>query len=127
MNKPSTSYGITTTNDTKGLATGAKVRVLGTNNWITTVNAYDSKGQNIWTGSRNRYLNTIDKVESKLDFTGKPLAIRTTHNKDSNAAIVTTDTYTYDHMGRLLTQKQQIGSYPQELIVQNNYDDLGQL
>ncbi|WP_162144501.1 DUF6443 domain-containing protein [Aquimarina latercula] len=127
MNKPSTSYGITTTNDTKGLPTGSKVRVLGTNNWITTVNAYDSKGQNIWTGSRNRYLNTIDKVESKLDFTGKPLATRTTHNKDSNAAIVTTDTYTYDHMGRLLTQKQQIGSYPQELIVQNNYDDLGQL
>ncbi|MGY3792179.1 DUF6443 domain-containing protein [Aquimarina sp. 433] len=127
MNKPATIFGVATTNATKGLATGSKVRVLGTNQWITTVIAYDSKGQVIWTGSRNDYLNTTDIVETQLDFTGKPIQVKTTHTKGSNAAIVTTDTFTYDHMGRLLTQKQQIGTHPQELIVQNNYDDLGQL
>ena len=127
MNKPATIFGVATSNATKGLATGSKVRVLGTNNWITTVTAYDSKGQVIWTGSRNDYLNTTDKVENELDFTGKPIKVKITHTKGSNAAIITTDIFTYDHMGRLLTQKQQIGNLPQELIVQNNYDDLGQL
>ena len=127
MNKPATIFGVATTNTTKGLATGSKVRVLGTNNWITTVTAYDNKGQVIWTGHRNRYLNTIDKTQTKLDFTGKPLTVIASHQKGTTTPIITTDTFTYDHMGRLLTQKQQIGNHPQELIVQNNYDDLGQL
>ncbi|MBW1298398.1 RHS repeat domain-containing protein, partial [Aquimarina litoralis] len=127
LNKSTSVYGVVTTNTTKGLATGSKVRVLGTDQWITTVMAYDNKGQVIWTGSRNDYLNTTDIVETLLDFTGKPIKVKTTHTKGSNAAIVTTDTFTYDHMGRVLTQKQQIGSHPEELIVQNNYDELGQL
>ena len=127
MNKPATIFGVATSNATKGLATGSKVRVLGTNNWITTVTAYDNKGQVIWTGHRNRYLNTIDKTQTKLDFTGKPLTVIASHQKGTTTPIITTDTFTYDHMGRLLTQKHQIGNHPQELIVQNNYDDLGQL
>ena len=127
MNKPATIFGVATSNATKGLATGSKVRVLGTNNWIITVTAYDNKGQVIWTGHRNRYLNTIDKTQTKLDFTGKPLTVIASHQKGTTTPIITTDTFTYDHMGRLLTQKQQIDNHPQELIVQNNYDDLGQL
>ena len=35
-----TSYAVTPITNVKGLATGSKVRVLGTNNWITTVNYY---------------------------------------------------------------------------------------
>ncbi|WP_378182238.1 DUF6443 domain-containing protein [Aquimarina sp. SS2-1] len=127
MNKPTTVYGVNTTNSTKGLATGSKVRVLGTNQWITTVTAYDIKGQVIWTGTRNDYLDTTDKAEMQLDFTGKPLKVKTNHTKGSNAAIVTTDTFTYDHMGRLLTQKQQINNQAEELIAHNVYDELGQL
>ncbi|WP_299224215.1 DUF6443 domain-containing protein, partial [uncultured Aquimarina sp.] len=127
MNKPTTVNGIATNNNVKSLPTGSKVRVLGTNSWITTVTAYDTKGQIIWTGSRNDYLDTTDKVEMQLDFTGKPKVVKTTHTKGSNAAIVTTETFTYDHMGRLLTQKQKINNQAEELIVHNTYDDLGQL
>ncbi|MGY3793448.1 DUF6443 domain-containing protein [Aquimarina sp. 433] len=127
MNKPATIYGVATTNQTKGLATGSKVRVLGTNNWITTVNAYDDRGRVIWAGSRNRYLNTIDKTETKLDFVGKAIEVKTTHTKGSNTAIVTIDRFTYDHMGRLLTQKQQINNQAEELLSQLIYDDLGQV
>ncbi|WP_299221341.1 DUF6443 domain-containing protein [uncultured Aquimarina sp.] len=127
MNKPTSVYGMATTNNVKSLPTGSKVRVLGTNNWITTVNGYDTKGQAIWTGSRNDYLDTTDKVEIQLDFTGKPEIMKTTHTKGSNAAIVTIDTFTYDHMGRLVTQKQQINNFAEELIAHNVYDDLGQL
>ncbi|WP_299243570.1 DUF6443 domain-containing protein [uncultured Aquimarina sp.] len=127
MNKPASVYGVSTSNNVKSLPTGSKVRVLGTNNWITTVTGYDTKGQAIWTGSRNDYLDTTDKVEMQLDFTGKPEIIKTTHTKGSNAAIVTIDIFTYDHMGRLVTQKQQINDFAEELIAHNVYDDLGQL
>ncbi|WP_378176376.1 DUF6443 domain-containing protein [Aquimarina sp. SS2-1] len=127
INKPGTVFGVATTNVTKGLATGSKVRVLGTNNWITSVIAYDAKGRSIWGGSRNRYLNTIDYSETQLDFTGKPMQVKTTHTKGSNAALVTVDRFTYDHMGRLLTQKQTINNQAEELLTKHEYDELGQL
>ncbi|KAA1243987.1 DUF6443 domain-containing protein, partial [Aquimarina sp. RZ0] len=108
MNKPTHVFGVPTNNTVKSLPTGSKVRVLGTDQWITTVTAYDGKGRAIWTASRNDYLKTTDIVEIELDFAGKVLKTKTTHRRDSNASIVTTDTFTYDHMGRLLTQKQKI-------------------
>ncbi|WP_405207446.1 DUF6443 domain-containing protein [Aquimarina sp. LLG6339-5] len=111
----------------KGLATGSKVRVLGTDDWITTVTYYDEKGRPIYVHSTNEYLNTIDIVESKLDFAGKVLETKTSHTKDSNAAIVTIDTFTYDHMGRLLDQKQKINNQTEEHLIANTYDELGQL
>jgi RHS repeat-associated protein len=37
------------------------------------------------------------------------------------------DVYSYDHNGRLLTQKQTINNQQQEVIASNTYDNLGQL
>ncbi len=124
---PGTSLGESISNATKSLPTGTKVRVLGTNDWITTVTYYDKKSRPIYVVSKNKYLNTIDIVETKLDFTGRVLQTKTTHTKDSNAPIVTLDTFTYDHMGRLLTQTQKINNQAEEVIVSNTYDELGQL
>ena len=45
-------------------------------------------------------------VESKLDFVGKVEETKTTHQKSGKEDIVTIDRFTYDHAGRLLTQKQ---------------------
>ncbi len=122
-----TAYGVTPETNVKGLATGSKVRVLGTNDWITTVTYYDSKSRPIYVYSFNDYLNTTDKVKSKLDFTGAVDETTTTHAKTGQSTITTIDYFTYDAAGRLLTQKQKINSLAQEVIVQNNYDDLGQL
>ncbi|WP_280935178.1 DUF6443 domain-containing protein [Aquimarina sp. 2201CG14-23] len=127
MDKPTSVYGVITSNDVKGLPTGSKVRVLDTNNWITTVTAYNDKAQAIWTGSRNHYLSTIDRTQTKLDFAGKPLEVLTSHVKNGSTSLITKDTFTYDHMGRLLTQKQQINNQEEELIAHNVYDELGQL
>ncbi len=124
---PTTVYGQAVTDRTKSLATGSKVKVLGTDKWITTVTYYDAKARPIYVASKNNYLNTTDSVESKLDFVGKVEESRTTHTKGSNAAIVTVDTFTYDHMGRLLTQSQKINNGTAEQIVSNTYDALGQL
>ncbi len=127
LTNPGTVYGETISDQTKTLPTGSKVRVLETNDWITTVTRYDNKSRPIYVASKNEYLNTTDIVESKLDFTGKVEETKTTHIKDNNAAIVTIDTFTYDHMGRMLTQAQKVNNQPFQAIVSNIYDKLGKL
>jgi len=123
-------YGIYPSTRTKGLATGSKVKVLTTNNWITTVNYYDEKGRTIRTYIYNDYLKTTDVVSNKLDFVGKT-AVTThlhTNNNSSLPTMTIVDSLFYDHAGRLLTQKQNINNQQySELIVQNTYDELGQL
>ncbi|WP_109302121.1 DUF6443 domain-containing protein [Aquimarina sp. AU474] len=125
---PTSSYNTPISHNLKGLLATSKVKVLGVPDaFITTQTGYDEKGRVIYTSIRNKYLETVDIIESKLDFTGKILASKTTHTKGINPAIITTDTFTYDHMDRLLTQKQKINNQPEELITSNTYDDIGQL
>ena len=125
-------YGVNSTTNLKSLATGSRIKVLdqSSQKWITTVTYYDEKARPIYVHSKNEYLNTIDIVESKLDdFTGKVLETKTTHKKGTNNddTIITTDSFTYDHQDRLISQKQKINDQISERIVKNNYDDLGQL
>ena len=126
INDPGTVYGVGTSDRTKSLPTGSKVKVLDTDDWITTVTYYDSKARPIYVASKNEYLNTTDIVETKLDFVGKVQQTKTTHTKGGNAAIVTIDTFTYDHMGRITKQTQTINGQ-QEVLAENSYDELGQL
>ena len=109
VTNPENVYGQTVDTNTKGLSTGSKVRVLDTNDWITTVTYYDQKARPIYVHSINTYLNTTDIIETQYDFIGNVLKTRATHQKGTNAEIVTLDTYTYDHMNRLLTHRQCIG------------------
>ena len=121
------AYGITPETNVKGLATGSKVRVLGTSDWITTVTYYDDKSRPIYVYSFNDYLSTTDKVKSKLDFTGRVEETTTTHTKGGTTTTIV-DAFTYDHTGRLITQTNAInGDSSPEVIVSNTYDDLGQL
>ncbi|WP_106794770.1 DUF6443 domain-containing protein [Aquimarina sp. Aq78] len=108
LTNPGTVYTEAITDRTKTLATGSKVRVLDTYDWITTVTYYDKKARPIYVASTNEYLNTTDIVATQLDFVGKVEETKTTHTKGNNAAIITIDRFTYDHMGRILTQRQCI-------------------
>ncbi|WP_425236796.1 DUF6443 domain-containing protein [Ulvibacterium sp.] len=95
----------------QGLPTVARVKVLdvpGPNVWINTQTYYDAKGRVIQTYSHNAYLETIDIVETQLDFIGKPIKVRTSHTRNG-MTIVTIDNFSYDHNGRLLAQTQCIG------------------
>ncbi len=127
LENPGTVYGEAVSHRTRSLPTGAKIRVLGTNEWITTVTYYDKKGRPIYVATKNTYLQTTDIIETKLDFAGKVLETKTTHTKGSNAPIVTIDTFTYDQVGRVLSQVQKINNQAPETIVNNSYDALGQL
>uniref|UniRef100_UPI002491868E RHS repeat-associated core domain-containing protein n=1 Tax=Tenacibaculum aiptasiae TaxID=426481 RepID=UPI002491868E len=120
--------GKASTSNAKSLATGNKVRVLGTNNWITTVTYYDEKARPIYVYSKNGYLQTTDIVESKLDdFTGRVLETKTTHKKTGHVDVVTVDSFEYDYLDRLISQTQKINNQVSNRIVKNNYDELGQL
>ncbi|WP_461589710.1 RHS repeat-associated core domain-containing protein, partial [Winogradskyella sp.] len=122
-----TAYGVTPITNVKGLATGGKVRVLGTNDWITTVTYYDEKSRPIYVYSKNDYLGSIDKIKSELTFDGTVLETTSSHNKNF-PIINVTDKYTHDHMNRLILHTQLLNNAAlPEVISENEYDDLGQL
>ncbi len=124
FNNPTTVYNEPVSDRTKSLPTGTKVKILGTSYWTTTATYYDKKARPIYVATQNEYLNSTDIVESKLDFVGKVEKTKMTHKKDSNAAIVTIDTFEYDHMGRPLKQTQSINGQ-QEVLTENSFDALG--
>ncbi|CAL2064818.1 N-acetylmuramoyl-L-alanine amidase [Tenacibaculum sp. 190524A05c] len=124
--KPRTWEGMTSVANVKGLPTVSQINVLGTDKWITTVTYYDEKGRSWESHVKNEYLNSEDWVSNKLDFTGRILKTRDVHNKNN---ITTTILYKfeYDHAGRLKKETQQINNQPEEVIVENTYNELGQL
>ncbi|MFL0061643.1 DUF6443 domain-containing protein, partial [Tenacibaculum maritimum] len=127
-NRITTSYGVMSTLNTKGLSTVRKTRVLDTNQWITNVTYYDEKGRVIYVYSKNDYLRTVDIVEHKLDdFTGKVIETKTTHNKEGEDAIESIERFEYDHMDRLLSHTQKLNDQLEERLFRNHYDELGQL
>lgn len=119
-------------NDVQGLPTGNKVRVLdpsagsGQADWITTVMQYDEKGRGIFSHTKNPYLNTEQLLKQELDFVGRVVQSETTQKRAGDSDIITRDTYTYDHQGRLLQHEQELGGQT-ELITQNSYDAIGLL
>ncbi|WP_369014637.1 DUF6443 domain-containing protein [Flavobacterium anhuiense] len=111
----------------KGLPVCTKTRVLGTSSWSTSVSYFDDKGRNIYTYNRNNFLDATNTVKTVFDFTGKTISATTNHQKGNNPVIKLLDNFTYDHSGRLLTQKQKINNQIEETIVSNTYDNLGHL
>lgn len=128
LNPAANYYGKALINNPVGLVTGTKVRVLDTNNWTTTVIAYDQKGRQIYSCSRNAQLNSQTKLHQLLSFSGLTEATRTEHQKLGTGFTVNTeDKFTYDHMGRLKEHSQKVNNNPEELIASNFYDELGRL
>ncbi|MCL6220280.1 DUF6443 domain-containing protein [Zunongwangia pacifica] len=125
------SRGENITSNIKGLMAVTRVKVLNTSpvKWVNTTMAYDKYGSIVWTKSINEYLLTNDLVETKLDFTGKPIENFNKHIKSDSGSpeITLTDNMVYDHQGRLKKQTQKINSNVLELIVDNTFDELGQL
>lgn len=114
-------------NATRGMVTGTKVHILGTNNFTYNLTLYDDKGRPIQVQSTNHTGGT-DIVSTQYDFAGKALR---THNKHIRASGITplqTGTIlTYDHAGRLIEIQKRINDQEPVLTTSNIYDDLGQL
>ncbi|RAJ83444.1 RHS repeat-associated protein [Chitinophaga dinghuensis] len=116
--------------ETRGLQTGARIRVLQDGEkWMTTTTYYDRKSRPIQTFS-NDGLGKQESVSILLDFEGK--ALSTLHHQRNAAAIATPESeiftrLEYDAAGRLLTVNKRINGSAEKLIASNEYDELGRL
>ncbi len=130
---------------TDRLPTVGKVRTLSTNKWTTVVIYYDDDSLPIYTVGKNDYLNTVDVVESDFDFSGKILETTKNHTKrfancsepteedpfpicsEYFQTIESVDYFSYDRVGRLLTQTQTINGSNPELLMNLEYNELGKV
>ncbi|PRY02748.1 RHS repeat-associated protein, partial [Pontibacter ummariensis] len=121
----------------RGQVTGTRTRVLGTGDWLTSVNYYDDKYRLIQTVSDGYVGGALqpeaDRVTTRYDFTGKPLETLTVHRKGTQVFVAQNE-YAYDHMGRPTTTIQRMGTDPGQIHAQaavvlssNTYNALGQL
>lgn len=110
--------------------TGGSVRVLGTNQWLTTTNYYDNKARNIQTIAQNAS-SASDITSNRYDFSGKKLSSLGNHNNLRSGLTPGTrvlSVMSYDAIGRMLSIKKKLNSETTYIqISQNIYDELGQL
>ncbi|MCQ4142702.1 RHS repeat-associated core domain-containing protein, partial [Chryseobacterium sp. EO14] len=112
---------------TKGLAVASYTKNIEDDNWTKNYIWYDSKGRSIATHSIN-HLGGYTKTESKLDFAGVVQQTKAYHKRlstDTEKVIV--QNFEYDSLNRLKKQWHQVDSNPQELLVENTYNELSQL
>jgi RHS repeat-associated protein len=117
---------------TRGLLTASKVNVLGTSNYLWTVNYYDEDSRVIKSFVQNykggsAIAGNHEEISNKYNFTGGLTNRIRIHKLTGNAPLQIEDNYTYDHMGRKLSSWQKINNGPKILISKNEYDDLGNL
>ncbi len=134
---PTYAQTITQSSASKGLATGSKIKVLGTSSQVLyAVNFYDEKGRVIQTQSIN-ISGGKDIATTQYDWSDKPLRILLEHQKygaDTQTHVVLTK-LEYDHAERLLTIKKimtsTVGGHTysssEKIIANNQYDAAGQL
>lgn len=117
---------------TKGLATASKVRILGTSNYLWSVNYYDDQGRVVKNYQQHYkdkqiHVNNVDEITSVYDFTGKITNVTRLHKTVNLANLKIQNRYEYDHQGRLLKQWNQIADQPEVLLVENEYNILEQV
>ena len=114
----------------KGLQTGSWIRTVTTNaerKGDLSYTLYNAKYQPLRSYTINSFGGYI-QTDNVMLFNGTPTKSITKYKKtSSDGETVITNSFTYDNQNRLLTQKQQIGSQPQETILSNVYDQLGVL
>ena len=108
-----------------GQVTGSKVRILGTNDFINTINYYDDRYRIIQTISRN-HMGGHDKISSEYDFANRLTKTVQEHSSTTENVKVFKE-FTYDHASRLLTIHQTIDTGLRVLMVFNKYNELGEL
>ena len=116
---------------TRGLPTGARVKVLGTaNQWLQTLTFYDADYQPIQTQSDNQ-AGGKDVTTVQVHFNGRVVKSVRHHRNPldlSRPQGLTVSRWSdYDHLGRTLASYQQINAEPVETMARHRYNELGQL
>ncbi|MEB4759084.1 DUF6443 domain-containing protein [Chryseobacterium indologenes] len=110
-----------------GMQTASYVKNIEDKNWTKTYFYYDTEGKLIGHNSLN-HLGGYTKKELKLDFSGQVQETYIYHKKSPNdAEVKIKERLVYDDQKRLLKHYHQVNTQPEELLVENTYNDIGQL
>ncbi|TJY62785.1 RHS repeat-associated core domain-containing protein, partial [Sphingobacterium alkalisoli] len=119
--------GITRSQRTNALLTGARVSKDDGTAPLLTVNYYDDRARLIQAVSQN-HLGGTDRVTNTYSFVGELLTSRHEHKASPTGAATTVlTTNAYDHVGRLLTSRHKINSQTEVVLAKNEYNEIGQL
>ncbi|NML40137.1 hypothetical protein HHL17_23260, partial [Chitinophaga sp. G-6-1-13] len=122
---------VTVGNLTKGLVTGTRVRILGTDTWLTTTSYYNDKGRVSQILSDNAAGGT-DVITTRYDFNGKVVSTYQRHKNNRSGVTPQTTVLTtmfYDAQGRVKAVNKQLNDNPGLIrtVARNTYDPIGQL
>jgi len=119
-------------NKTHGLLTASKVKVLGTGNYLWTINYYDEEGrvvkqykQHYQTGATNA--GNYDEITNTYNFEGELTASTRIHHHVTGGATTIANRYVYDQVGRKLRTYEKINADAEVLLSENRYNEIGQL
>lgn len=121
----------------KGKVGWTQTRILGTGNFIYSVNYYDAKDRVIQIQSTN-VLGGVDVVSTQYTWAGQPLVIVQRHQKPGSGTAsehIQVTKLQYDELNRVVSVRKSVTSTingvtksnPEVEIIRNEYDKLGQL
>jgi RHS repeat-associated protein len=120
---------------TQGLVTRTLTKVLGVADndptqaaWLTTTTFYDDRARPVQVQTMNALKGT-DLLTTQLDFMGKVVQSVASHQVPSLATpLLVKEFFSYDHMGRLLTTRQQLpGEARPARLDSAQYNEVGQV
>jgi RHS repeat-associated protein len=123
-------------NKTKGLLTATKTLVLGTGNYLWTVNYYDEEGR-VARSWQQHYkggvtaANSYDQNTFTYNFSGQIVSSTRKHYVAGVQKLYVYNEYGYDHMGRKISTRQRTGdsdvtANPLVYLSKNSYNEIGQ-
>lgn len=114
-------------NHPRGLLTGTRTAILGTDSLLLTVNYYDEKGRLVLSKSDN-HLGGHDIVTNTYsEMTGELLTSVREHTGGGSNAVTIANRYAYDHMGRRLGSWQKMNTGPEVQLSGLGYNEVSQL
>ena len=115
---------------TEGLVTGRKIRILGTEQWLTSTEYYDDKARTVQSITENESGGT-DILTSLFNFSGQLIGTYYRHgNKRSGLTPVTTisTAMTYEPSGKIIKVAKEINDDGNlKNIAQLRYNELGKI
>lgn len=112
---------------TWGLATGAKIRILGSDEFLTSASFYDTQLRVIKTVSEN-HLGGEDVVINTYDSELLPNIDQSVRIHTANDATTEiTEVFDYDHTDRLLSIDHQVTGQRSILLLNNQFNERGEL
>ncbi|MBL1220993.1 RHS repeat-associated core domain-containing protein [Chryseobacterium sp. L7] len=116
-----------TLKNTNGLALSSFIKNVEDVGWTRNYSWYDTKGRVIGTYSMN-YLAGHTITETEYDFGGAVKQTITKHKRSrTDTEFQVKERFVYDGQNRVLKHYHQVGTYAEELLAENTYNEIGQL